>query len=154
GVRAAALDGDGDPATRRRELERVADEVEDDLPQSLWVAQDGKGVLAVGRERDSLLLGLGAERFDRGFDELGEVEGPRLDRELAGHDARDVEELLDEAHLLPRVALDRLEAAAQGLRVEGAREKELRPAQDRLERRSQLVREHGEKLVLGARFGL
>src|SRR5690606_9797966 len=102
GVRAAALDGDGDPATRRRELERVADEVEDDLPQSLWVAQDGKGVLAVGRERDSLLLGLGAERFDRGFDELGEVEGPRLDRELAGHDARDVEELLDEAHLLPR----------------------------------------------------
>ena len=74
----------------------------------------------------------------------------RLDVEahLAGGDAAHVEQVFDELRLHARVALDRLEPLLQIRSSLRAAPQDLRPAEDRVERRPQLVRQRGEELVL------
>ena len=74
-----------------------------------------------------------------------------LEMELAADDARDVEEVFDEPRLRAGVAVDAFEgprrligAARDGL------QKDLQPAEDRVERRAQLVRQRGEEFVFQA----
>ena len=77
--------------------------------------------------------------------------GFELEPQLAGDDARDVEDVLDELGLRPRVALDGLERPAERRRLRPRRSRSMpRPAEDGVERRAQLVRDGGEELVLGA----
>ena len=68
--------------------------------------------------------------------------------ELAGDDARDVEEIFDERGLGARVALDALVRPRGRGGVGGRDPQDLNPAEDGVERRAQLVRERGQELVL------
>ncbi len=90
------------------------------------------------------------DRIDRRFDDAAELNGSRREAQLAGHDARDVEQIVDETGLMGRVALDRLERLGPRRRVELASHEEPRPAENRRQRRSKLVRERREELVLDA----
>ena len=61
------------------------------------------------------------------------------------------QQLLDQRQLTPGVALDDLEAAIDLLRRRAARHaQQLRPAQDRVEGRPELVRDRGQELLLHA----
>ena len=79
-----------------------------------------------------------------------QIERLDVDGELPGDDARDVEEVLDEARLRVRAALDDLHRAILQRPVVGLAADQLRPTQDRAQRRSQIVRDGGEKGVLRA----
>ena len=66
--------------------------------------------------------------------------GSTVEPQLAGHDAADVQQILDELGLGARVALDGLERALAPSPAAGApRAQHLHPAQDGRERRAQLV---------------
>ena len=73
---------------------------------------------------------------------------------LAGHDPRDVEHVLDDLRQPGRVAFERLEAARGLLAGQDVAAQQPRVADDGVQRRAQLVREHGEKLVLHPVGGL
>ena len=79
----------------------------------------------------------------------GQVHRAHVEPQLAGDDARDVEDVLDELGLRARVALDGLDGARHGRRVELARSRSMwAQPDDRVERRAQLVGERGQELVL------
>ena len=68
--------------------------------------------------------------------------------QLAGHDAGDVEDVLDELGLRARVAVDGVDGAGAGGFLELVALEQLRPAHDRVEGRPQLVGQGGQELVL------
>src|SRR4030095_334958 len=90
--------------------------------------------------------------LQRGLDDRGGRDLADIQPQRARGDAAHVEEVLDELRLDTRVALDDLEPA---LEVDGAHARhaqDLRPPENRVERRPQLVRQGGQELVLhGAR---
>jgi hypothetical protein len=92
-----------------------------------------------------------AHRLDGGVDDRRQIDLGHLDPQLAGDDARDVEQILDEIGLHLGVALDGLERALLLGLVELPRAEEARPAEDGVERRAQLVRDRRQELVLDAR---
>ena len=86
---------------------------------------------------------------------VGEQHGRELDRsprqlQLAERDARDVEEIFDQRGLRLGVALDHFERVRAGRVVERPRPQQRDPADDRVQRRAQLVRERAEEIVLDA----
>ena len=83
-----------------------------------------------------------------------EIDRLGLETQLAGDDARDVEDVLDQHRLRLGVALDRLERLARLLGREVARAQHAGPSDHRRQRRAQLVRQRGQELVLGAVGGL
>src|SRR5438067_753978 len=151
GVMRVAREPDGDAPAARRELDGVGDEVPDDLLQPVAIAAHGTdAVVELALEGDLLRVGRRTDRVDGALDGRRQVDGRQLETQLAGDDARDLEEVLDEASLELRVALDHLERAGPGFRLEPAGAQEARPDEDGAERRPQLVRERGEELVLRA----
>src|SRR5205823_7711541 len=64
---------------------------------------------------------------------------------LAGHDPRDVEQIVDHLGERGRVALDRLERARQLLAVHHAPAYHARVAEDGVQRRPELVRQRREE---------
>jgi hypothetical protein len=70
--------------------------------------------------------------------------------QLAGDDARDVEEIVDELGLGADVAFERFERAPLCLRRQHVGAQHVRPSKHRVERRAQFVRQRGDELVLGA----
>jgi hypothetical protein len=76
-----------------------------------------------------------------------ELERLQVDRGLAGGDAGDVEQVVDEADLRGQALLDRAEAGLDQLRLVRSAE-ELHPAVGGGQWRAQLVRQSGQELVL------
>src|SRR5204863_9806857 len=64
------------------------------------------------------------------------------------HDARHVEELVDDLRLRPRAVVDRLTGAVAPPLVNRAAVQHIGPAEDGVERSPQLVRHDGEELIL------
>jgi hypothetical protein len=119
-----------DRALARRELDGVREEVPEDLLETVGVAGDAaRRVVEAHREADAARLGRRAHALGRRLDDGREGDGARRQAELAGDDARHVEEVVDELRLRLRVALDGFERARGDLRVELLRAQELRPAQ-------------------------
>src|SRR5262249_44050838 len=134
-----------------RELDRVRDQVPHDLLQARRIAGDHPGLgVEHDLEPDLPRVGRRSHHLDRRLDHRGEVDGADLEPELAGHDARDVEEIVDELRLRLRVALDRLERAPRLLLVESPATQHARPREDRRERGAELVRDHRDEGILGA----
>ena len=77
-----------------------------------------------------------------------QLHGLHVQPDLAGDDPRDVEDVLDNLGQPRRVAFERLETAGRLLAGENAAAQQPRVADDRIQRRAQLVREHGEEFVL------
>ena len=138
-------------AARGRELHAIRQEVADDLLQAAGVALDGTdAAVDNAREADSAHIGRRAHRLDGGLYEPGEINRSHLQRELALHDAADVQEVVDQAGLVPRVALDDVEGVlGGGLVPHQAGAQHLDPSEHGGERRSQLVGKRREKHVLG-----
>jgi len=115
-----------------RELQRVADDVQEDLTDARRIGVNRLGDLAEGlhRQGDGALAGLHAEglldRLQKGRD----GDGYRLDVELAGFDLREIEDVVDQAREVAAVALDRLEELALLLGRVAAEAQELGEAED------------------------
>jgi hypothetical protein len=94
------------------------------------------------------LLDERARQLDGGADDRVDLDGRPDELDLAGPDARGVEQIVDEAPEVAHLALDHGELA--GVVGRGAHADQLERARDRRERVAELVAEHREQLVLGA----
>ena len=144
---AFASDRHGDGAAFGRELERVAEQVADDLLDARRI-----GVHPRRRERlhDAPLPGAAAraQRGKHARGGVGEVERLALQHDLAGHGARRVEEIVGHAREMLDLTADH--RARMGARLLVRSAEELRGVGERAERVAELVAEHGEELVLRA----
>ena len=104
------------------------------------MAGDGDG-FADGRRRGAL---------DHRVHEGPERHRAQVKAQLARDDPRNVEQVLHQLRLQTRVALHRVERAFGRLRCQRPGAQHPYPAEHRRQRCAQLVREHGEELVLGA----
>lgn len=113
-VRALVPDRHADVSSGRRVAERVSHDVRHDLLDAHRIGTDHGGA-RLHRDLVRVQLARRPHRRELRADDLGQVQGLGLDRDLPGHDAADVEEVVDElreaAHL-PR---------ADGARADGGR---------------------------------
>src|SRR5207247_3545527 len=102
----------------------------------------------IGQHLQYDLPGIGgrANRFHGRLDDLRQLDGAPIEVELAGNDARYVEEILDEARLGLRVALDRLERPSDAVWRYAPSAEHPRPREAGGERGAQIVGEDGEEL--------
>ena len=137
----------------RRELDRVGEKIADHLGQAPRIGEE-RQPLGGGAEPhlNALTVGGGAGRLDLGRDERDQVDLLALDGHPPGVEARDGEDVVHEAVQPCRVAADDLEEAHLHLgQLAGlAVEHELEVADDRRERRPQLVGDRADELVLQA----
>jgi hypothetical protein len=145
---AAPPHGDAHQPARIGELERVRDEVDQHLLDSRRVPHRRRQPrLVVEDQLDAALLGHRPHRLDHARGERPELRRRGRDAQRPGVDARHVEEIVEQAGLRAGVALDHRERAiALGRGHVGAPE-ERRPAEERRERRAQLVAHRRQQLV-------
>src|SRR5207253_10348267 len=92
-----ALEADPDSPVRRAELDRIREEVPDDLLQPIGIGEDRSRVwIEEGIHLDVLRIGQPLDGLDCRLDDGDRIDLPALDPELAGDDARYVEEVFDE----------------------------------------------------------
>jgi hypothetical protein len=101
----------------------------------------------VGDEPDLLGLGGGAHDVQRRLHDRPDRGRDDAEPELAGADPADVEQVLNQLRLRPHVPLDHVQPVTT-LVVEPFHPQQLRPPEDRVQRRAELVREGREELVL------
>ena len=97
-----------------------------------------------------MLLAVGSTVSTAVADDGSKVDAFKPDLELARHDPRHVQQIVDELGLDLRVPLDRVERAVHDLGRQIALAQHVGPAQDGVERGPQLVRERGQEFVLHA----
>ena len=137
---AGAVDRELDDDGGRRVLQRVLHEVRDDLREPIGVRVGRERRRALDLQRDVQLHRRGPERVDRGAHGVGRVDRARRERELAGVEPGEVQQVGDEA--LEPAGLGRDHVRGAGLLVvgaDGAVDHRLGPAADRRERRAEVV---------------
>ena len=144
--------GDGDAAAFRGELERVLQQVPEDLRQPRGIgADDHRAAREVALPRQLFAAEVAFARgLQRVLEQRREVDALQPQLQLAARDAGEVEQVVDEPRLERDVAIDEVEIRAQIRRqprvvAHGGDERE-----HRRERRAQLVRERREEVVLRA----
>jgi hypothetical protein len=137
-----------DVAALRRELDRISEQVAQHLREPVGIARHRRLRLDLRAEGEAALLGDWTHRLHHALGQGRQLDRGKLQRKLAGDDPRDVEQILDELHLDPRVALHGLQGALALLGRELAAAQEPHPSQHRVQRRAQLVRHGGDELVL------
>ena len=105
-------------------------------------------------ERDALGVGGGLDALDRFAQHGDDRNRLRIEPDLAGRDARHVEQILDQLILRDGVPLDDVDRARPLLRRDRVGLQHPGVAEDDVERRAQLVRQRGEELVLQLVGGL
>ena len=139
-VRADPPQGELDAAVSRRELDRVHQEVPDDLLQTVRVAVERAGARIDQRlQPEPLGLERRPHRVERRFQHPREIDRADVEPHLAADDAGDVEQVVDQLQLHVGIAHDRVERARRRRRVDLAHLEHARPAVDRVHRRPQLV---------------
>ena len=96
------------------ELERVADQVHQDLTQADVIAGDltrHRG-LVNERQRDALLPRPDGHQFGDVADQGDDVDRPRFDRQLAGLDLRQIQQVVEQRQKVLPVAIDRIDPLA------------------------------------------
>ena len=135
----------------RRELERVGDEVAQDLRDPLVVGVEADHRLGLLEDEPHLLvLQDRPEHAAQRREQVEHVEPGRRDGDAPGLDAREVEQVVDHVHELEGGGLDELELLAllgQQRPVELV-EQDAPDAADRAERRAELVAQVGEEPAL------
>ena len=96
---------------------------------------------------DVFLLGNLGRRFHRAADDVGQAVDLQIERQFAACGAIQLEKVFDQPELEEGVALDHLDRAGDLSRIASQLE-HAGPPENRRERRSQFVRQHGQKLVL------
>ena len=151
---AVATHGDGDLAPGRRVLHRVGEEVRQHLLEPCRIRGDPRGRRV--HADDVPRAGGAAVQRRHAPGDLGEVDGLQAQHDLAGHHARDVEQIVDDPREVLHLAADDVAGARAGVVAAGRAGQHVGGAADGAERVAQLVAQHREELVLRAvrRFGL
>ena len=139
-----------DPTAGRRELDGVGGEVPDHLLQAIGIAEHGAVEVRVRLELHALGGRRRTDGIERRVDDRRQLHRPQLETQLAGHDARDVEDVGDQLFLDVRVALDGLQRAGHRGAVQLAHAQQPRPAEHGIQRRAQLVGQRGEEILFRA----
>jgi hypothetical protein len=103
---------------------------------------------------DGFRLGRRRDGVERGFDDVAQVHRADIQPQLAADDPRDIEDVFDQLRLRHRVVADDGNRSLDQVGVALARGEQVRPAEDRVERGAQLVRQRREELVLHPVDGL
>ena len=134
-----------------RELDGVPDEIRDDLAKAVGVAHQGVrhvGTDVIGQFQ-SLQLCPRRQQLERRGEAVAQVERDDIDGELAGLDLREVEDVVDDGQQRLGGRLDHVQIVALlGSEVRG--ERELRHANDAVQRRANLVAHVGQEFALRA----
>ena len=101
-----------------RVLDRVGEQVGDDLPDAVAVADHRQRLVRRG-ELELVGRGLRREELDLVLEQLGELERLEREREAPGLDLLHVEEVVDERRQPLRLAVDRLQVALARVRRRG-----------------------------------
>jgi hypothetical protein len=104
-----------------RELDRVRQEIREDLMEPLAIAHDEVRAIEVRHELDLLRDRGGSELVRGGPEHGGQVQRRVLELHLARDDPRDVHDVVDELPLQPDAPLHRLERADSSVRCRAAR---------------------------------
>ena len=155
--RAAALapQDNADAAARAGELGGVGEQVADHLRQPHRIAVDPQRLLGHRQHRRRRPASHRRLRLLEGaHGNVAQVDSLSVQLDLAGGDARDIEQVVDESRQVPDLALDDV-PLRRGDSALPARH-QLERGDDRRQRVAQLVAEHGQEFVLDAagRFGL
>ena len=89
----------------------------------------------------------GPQSINSRFDNRREIQRMQIETKIPGDDARNVEQVVDQTRLRTRVTLDSFNRARRIRSFNLAVSNHRRPTENRSQRRAQLVRERGEKLV-------
>ncbi len=143
-----------DLAALRRELGSVGEQVEQNLPYSHAVGDDLERTLV---HPDVALLELGGPEAGgvrhRAGDRFAEVGGREGECHPAGFDLREIEHAVDQVEQVLPIAQHRLQQVSLLVRelAQPAGQEEIGESDDRVERRSELVRHVGQEFALQAR---
>ena len=99
---------------------------------------------------DRFRIGRRPDGFDGATNQFAEIDRRDVEAQVAGRHRRELEELLDNLHLRGGIALDGVENRCRSIRWNGAAPQDPRPAEHRVQRRAQLVRQHRQEFVLHA----
>ena len=151
GVLVALGRGDLDTDLARvGELDGVAHQIEQDLTESARIADQRRRHVRrdAARQLQPLLVGPRREQLDAVFDGVAHGERHALERETAGFDLRDVEDVVDDRHQ----RLRRFPGGAQVLALTRRQlrlQREVGHADDGVHRCADLVAHVGQELALG-----
>ena len=135
------------------ELDRVAEQVDQDLPQLALVARHRAGQVGgqVGPQHEVPGLGAHADHLLEAAQERRQVERGFVEGDAPGLDLREREHVVDEAEQVLAAPQDGAEVLAVARRTRSrVALHELGEAEDGVERRAQLVAHVGEEDALGA----
>jgi len=99
----ARVGDDSNLAARRRQAQRVLDEVRDDLENAVGIADRGRGTVGDSVQRDAEALCLRLLAADSILGHLGEVDIGVVDAEVGAVHPRQVEQVVDESLEAPRL---------------------------------------------------
>ena len=143
------LEPDLDAAVSFGELHGVRQQIPENLLQTLWIARHRRGAEIHDRlESHALGVGCRPHRLHGLLNERGQVDGLQVQAKLARHDARHVEHILDDLGQGRDVPRHRVDRAGLFLAGQQSRLHHADVADNRVQRRPQLVRERREELVL------
>ena len=134
-----------------RELDGVADQVEENLTQPPRVSVQMEGHVRLDEigQFDSLGVRCFGTDFDGIFDHLREIEIHRVEREFARLDFREIQDVIDDPQQSLGTAGDRHGVIPLPLR-QGCFEQESRQANDPVHRGADFMAHVGQELALGA----
>ena len=141
----------GHSTRRGRERDGVREQIPHHLlkPDTI-AAHDTRLGWRVDGQLDALRLRGWADVIDTALDDIPEIDRLEGEAHLSRNDTRDVDEVIDDPRLNLRVPRDPREGVCRGLFVDRGRRENLDPAEDRVQRRPELVRHGGQELVLQA----
>ena len=134
-----------------REFDRVGEQIPHGLLQAVRITMNlavGHGG-ARGRDRDVFGCGGGLQGLDSGRDDRADVHTILVEHKLTRDDAGDVEQVLDQAQLGHRIPFDHGDRIVGAARRRRTTFEHVAPAENRIQRGAQFVRQHGEEFVLG-----
>ena len=149
-MRLLAIAAYADASSLGCELDGVVDEVPQDLLQARDVSVHPVGALFdVHAEMKLARFDIRRTILDHAFNGRAYIYGLAFEADLALDDPGQVEQVIDEARLELDIAADDLQVMARVLGQTVFTLHDLHGGKHRGEGRSQLMREHGEKLILG-----
>ena len=131
------------------ELHGVRAQIPHDLPESLRIARNGAGILIEhGLDPYPFCLCRGPHCLDGLLDERRKRDRLHIEAQFSGCDARDVEYVLDNLGQRTRIANHDVHGPALLLASNETGVHDAQVPHNRVQRRSQLVRQRGQELVL------
>ncbi len=149
-ARRHALHGD-DHLAAVRELHGVGAQVDQHLAEPHRIADQRVGHVggAMDQQLQALVLGAQSDQVDEAVHHLVEPEGHPLQRDPAGLDAVEVQDVVDQVEQAERGAVHLLQVVALA-RVQAGLQRQVGHADDHVHRRTDLVAHAGQEAGLGA----